>query len=112
LRPDRRRTFEACDGVNIFNLAYEILSWRVHHALVKARLGPYLGFLHGLAGGKPGLICAFMELYRYLIDDFVIQCCRKLQKKDFVTKTEGFSTNRRGKREYLNDSSTHDLTKS
>jgi hypothetical protein len=53
-----------------------------------------------------------MELYRYLIDDFVVQYCRKLQKKDFVTKTEDFSTNRKGKREYLSDSLTHSLTKS
>ena len=53
-----------------------------------------------------------MELYRYLTDDFVIQYCRKLQKKDVITKTEDFSTNRKGKMEYLNDSSTHDLTKS
>jgi len=53
-----------------------------------------------------------MELYRYLIDDFVIQYCRRLQKKDFIMKYEDFSTNPKGKREYLNDSLTHDLMKS
>jgi CRISPR-associated endonuclease Cas1 len=110
LRPDRRKTFKAYDGVNnIFNLAYEILSWKVQHALIKTKLEPYLGFLHSMAKGKPSLICDFMELYRYLTDEFVIQYCRNLQKKDFTIKIENFSTNRKGKREYLNGSQTNRL---
>jgi len=112
LRPECRKTFKAYDGVNnIFNLAYEILSWKVHHALIKAKLEPYLGFLHSIAEGKPSLICDFQELYRYLVDDFVIQNCRELKKRDFTTMSEDFSTNRKGKREYLNDSKTHGLLK-
>lgn len=84
---------KAYDGINnIFNLAYEMLSWKIHHALIKAKLEPYLGFLHSLAKGKPSLICDFVELYRYMIDDFVIQYCQKLQKKDFVMKNEGYSS--------------------
>jgi hypothetical protein len=43
-----------------------------------------------------------MELYRYVIDDFIIQFCLKLKKKDFTVKSEEFSSKRRGKREYLN----------
>jgi CRISPR-associated protein Cas1 len=113
VRPESRKTFKAYDGINnIFNLSYEMLSWKVHHALIKANLEPYLGFLHSLAKGKPSLICDFMELYRYLIDDFVIQYCRNLQKRDFIMKYEDFSTNRKGKREYLNDSLTHSLMRS
>lgn len=85
VRPDRRRTFKAYDGINnIFNLGYEILSWKVQHALIKAKLEPYLGFLHSIAKGKPSLICDFMELYRYLVDDFVIQYCRRLKRKDLL----------------------------
>jgi CRISP-associated protein Cas1 len=54
LRPEFRKTFKAYDGMNnIFNLAYEVLSWKVHHALIKAKLEPYLGFLHSLQHGKP-----------------------------------------------------------
>jgi len=53
------------------------------------------------------LICDFQELYRYLVEGFVIQFCRNLQKRDFVMKTEDFSAKRKGKREYLNDSLTH-----
>jgi CRISPR-associated protein Cas1 len=113
LRPESRKTFKAYDGVNnILNLCYEMLSWKVHHALIKAKLEPYLGFLHSLAEGKPSLICDFMELYRYLIDDFVIQHCKRLQKRDFIMKYEDFSANRKGKREYINDSLTHSLMKS
>jgi hypothetical protein len=42
----------------------------------------------------------------------VIQYCKRLQKKDFVMKFEDFSTDRKGKREYLNDSLTHGLMES
>jgi CRISPR-associated protein Cas1 len=112
VRPDRRRTFKAYDGINnVFNLAYEILSWKVQHALIKAKLEPYLGFLHSIAKGKASLICDFQELYRYLIDDFVIQYCKELTSKDFIVKSEDFSPKRKGKREYLNDSNTRNLVK-
>jgi CRISPR-associated endonuclease Cas1 len=83
-----------------------MLSWKVQHALIKAKLEPYLGFLHSIAKGKPSLICDFMELYRYLVDDFVIQYCKGLKKKDFVVKSEGISAERKAKREYLNDLQT------
>jgi CRISPR-associated protein Cas1 len=103
----RARTFKAYDGVNnIFNLAYEVLSRKVQHALIKAKLEPYLGSLHSTAIGKPSLICDFQEVYRYLIDDVVIQFCLKIKKEEFVMKSEDFSTGRKGKREYLNDLQT------
>ena len=96
---------------NIFNLAYEILSWKVQQALIKAKLEPYLGFLHSTAKGKPSLICDFQELYRYLVDDFVIQYSRKLGQEDFALKWEDISKNRKGKREYLNDNQTRAFMK-
>jgi CRISPR/Cas system-associated endonuclease Cas1 len=37
-----------------------------------------------------------------LIDDFVIQYTFSLKEKDFVLKEEAFSSNRKGKRQYLN----------
>lgn len=113
VRPEYRKTFKAFDAINnTFNLSYEMLSWKVHHALIKAKLEPYLGFLHSMAEGKPSLICDFMELYRYLIDDFVIQFCKGLSKKDFIMKFESYSANRKGKREFLSDSKTSVLMKS
>jgi CRISPR/Cas system-associated endonuclease Cas1 len=56
----------------------------VHRTLVNAKLEPYLGFLHSLQVGKPSLVCDFEELYRYLMDDFVIQYCQDLRKRDFT----------------------------
>ena len=94
---------------NIFNLAYEILSWKVHRALIKARLDRYLGFLHSVQFNKPSLACDFQELHRYLIDDFLIKYCQELKRKDFIVKSEVLSRKRKGKREYLNNSLTRDL---
>jgi CRISPR-associated protein Cas1 len=112
IRPESRKGFKAYDGTNnIFNLAYEMLSWKVHRALIKARLEPYLGFLHSVQHGKPSLVCDFIELYRYLIDDFLIDYCLKLGAKDFIVKTENLGRKKRGKREYLNKRLTRDLMK-
>jgi len=113
LRPASRKKYKAYDGINnAFNLAYEVLSWKVHRALLKAKLEPFLGFLHSVQFGKPSLICDFIELYRYLIDDFLIQFCQNLRIKDFIIKTENQSRTKKGKREYLNETKTRDLIKS
>jgi CRISPR-associated protein Cas1 len=110
IRPDARKTFKAYDGINnVFNLAYEVLSWKVHRALIRAKLEPYLGFIHSMQYGKPSLVCDFQELYRYLIDDFVIQYCQKVAVKDFITKAETSTRNKKGKREYLDDIKTKDI---
>jgi CRISPR-associated protein Cas1 len=111
IRPNGRKTFKAYDGVNnLFNLAYELLAWKVHRALINAKLEPYLGFLHSEQFGKPSLVCDFQELYRSLIDDFVIQYCEGLTKRDFAFKTEKASGQKKGKREYLKDVETKDFT--
>ena len=111
IRPHLRLTHKTYDGLNnTFNLAYELLKWKVHIALVKARLEPYLGFLHTLAWGKPALVCDFQELYRHLIDDVLIEYCQNLKKKDFTPKWENFSNKQKGKRQYLNDSQTRNLS--
>jgi CRISPR-associated protein Cas1 len=111
IRPEGRKTFKAYDGLNnILNLAYQVLSWKIHLALLKAKLEPYLGFLHALQSGMPSLICDFQELYRYLIDDFVIGFCRSISQKDFILKSEGYSGSRKGKRQYLKEPKTRELT--
>jgi CRISPR-associated protein Cas1 len=110
IRPERRRTYRAYDGVNnLFNLGYELLQWKVHSALINAKLEPYLGFLHSEQFGKPSLVCDFQELYRYLVDDSVIQYCKGLAKRDFMFKSEKLSGQKRGKREYLNDNETKEF---
>lgn len=59
--------------------------------------------------GKPSLICDFQELYRYLVDDFVIDYCRSVKASDFVLKTEAYSSNKIGKRQYLNETKNRDF---
>ncbi len=111
LRPSGRKAYKAYDGINnLFNLAYEVLSWKVHVALLKAKLEPFLGYLHSLAWSKPSLVCDFEELYRYLMDDYVIQYAQRLKPRDFTLKTEEYA-NRKGKREYLNDFKTRGFMK-
>jgi CRISPR-associated protein Cas1 len=89
------------------------LKCRVHKALLKAKLEPYLGFLHSIQHGKPSLACDFQELYRYLIDDFLIERCQKLRKKDFVFVTDFMMHLRMGKRihrcEFETDGLAEDL---
>jgi CRISPR-associated protein Cas1 len=107
---ERRRTFKAYDGINnTFNLAYTVLKWKTYRAIIKAKLEPYLGFLHSEQFGKPSLVCDLMELYRYLIDDFIIQYCRSLKKKDFAMRREDYSPKRKGEREYLNKTLARDM---
>ncbi|MCX6653511.1 MAG: CRISPR-associated endonuclease Cas1 [Candidatus Bathyarchaeota archaeon] len=52
------------------------MAWKIHKALVRAKLEPYLGFLHSNEMSKRSLVCDFQELYRYLIDDFLIGIVR------------------------------------
>lgn len=70
---------------------------------------PYLGFLHSVQYGKPSLVCDFMELYRYLVDDYVIQFSQILKPRDFVVKGERTTRKRWGKREYLDSARTREL---
>jgi len=110
LRPKNRRGFKAYDGINnTFNLAYTLLYWKCYRALIKSHLEPYLGFLHSLQKYRPSLVCDFIELYRHLIDDFLIQFCKELKPKDFKAKKEMWN-GKKGKRIYLKKSKTDDLT--
>jgi len=110
IRPRHRRTFKAYDGLNnLFNLGYRVVSWKIHVALLEAKLEPYLGYLHGLQFGKPSLVCDFLELYRYLVDGFIIDFAKRIGSKDFVINDEVYSSNRKGKRQYLNERLTDEF---
>jgi len=52
-----------------------------------------------------------MELYRYLVEDFLIRDSANFKRKDFIMKHEDYSKNKIGQREYLNNSATSDLTR-
>ena len=102
IRPEKRIGYKAYDGINnVFNFGYYVLKCRIHKALLKAKLEPYLGFLHSLQHGKPSLVCDFQDLYRYLIDDYLIERGRKLRKNDFVVVTDFMMRLKMGKRIHL-----------
>ena len=86
-----------------------MIKCRVRKALLKAKLEPYLGFLHSAQFGKPSLVCDFQELYRYLIDDFLIERCQILRKKDFVVVTDFMMHLKMGKKIYLKEYETDSL---
>jgi CRISP-associated protein Cas1 len=110
IRPKTRETYKAYDGLNnVFNFAYYVLECRIHKALLKAKLEPYLGFLHSVQHGKPSLVCDFQELYRYLLDDFLIERCQKLRKKDFVLVTDFMMHLKMGKKIHLKEYETDNL---
>ena len=109
LRPQQRKTFQAYDGGNnLFNLAYTILKWKIHRAILKAKLEAYLGFMHCLQHGKPSLICDFQDLYRYLLDHFLIEYSKNLKQTDFEAKIQQ-KRGKKGKRIYLKNEKSRKL---
>jgi CRISPR-associated protein Cas1 len=86
-----------------------MLKWKVTVAINKAKLEPFLGYLHSIQYGKPSLVCDIVEIYRFLVENYLLEYSLGLSKRDFITKTEQFSSNKKGKREYLNDNKTVDL---
>ncbi|WGM88864.1 MAG: CRISPR-associated endonuclease Cas1 [Candidatus Bathyarchaeum tardum] len=69
--------------------------------MVKTKIEPYLGFLHSVQHGKPSLVCDNQDVYRYLIDDYLIEHEQKLCKKDFVVVTDFLMRLKMGKRVHL-----------
>jgi CRISPR/Cas system-associated endonuclease Cas1 len=68
-----------------------------------------LGFLHAIRSDNAGLVCDFMEPYRYLIDDLLIERCQKYRKKDFVAVTDFMMNLRMGKKIHLCEYETDEL---
>ena len=54
-------------------------------------------------------MCDFQELYRYLIDNHLIERCRNLHKKDFVLVNDCIIRSRMGKRVHLCEYETNGL---
>jgi CRISPR-associated protein Cas1 len=95
LRAEHRRTKDAYDGLNnLFNFGYSILFWKCYYAVLRAKLEPYMGFMHSNQFGKPSLVCDMQELYRYLIDDSIIQFAKNLRKTDFRRVYFGYANKR------------------
>jgi CRISPR-associated protein Cas1 len=108
VRPEKRIGYRAYEGLNnVFNFSYYILRCRIFKALLTAKLEPFLGFLHSNQFSKPSLVCDFQELWRYLLDDFLIG--RRFHKKDFVFVTDFMMKLRMGKRIHLCEFETDSL---
>jgi len=65
--------------------------------------------LRDIQFGKPSLVCDFQELYRYLIDDFLIERYTRLHKNDFVVVTDFVMRLKIGKRIHLCEYETDEL---
>jgi CRISPR/Cas system-associated endonuclease Cas1 len=59
--------------------------------------------------GKPSLVCDFQELYRHLIDDFLIERRMKFHKNDFFKVTDFMMHLKMGKRIHLCEYEADDL---
>ena len=109
IRPHYRSSYNAYDGSNnMFNLAYRILFWKCYKSLSNSHLEPYLGFLHNMQFGRASLVCDFMELYRHLVDGFLIEFSQGLKPRDFVAKP-GTMKKKSWKRMYLTDELTREM---
>ena len=110
IRPANRTGYKSYDGINnVFNFGYYVLRCRIHKALINAKLEPYLGYLHTVQFGKPSLVCDFQELYRYIIDDYLLERCQKMHKSDFVVVTDFMMHLKMGKKIHLCEYKTDDL---
>jgi CRISPR-associated protein Cas1 len=71
---------------NLLNLGYEVLKGEVYRGVMYAHLDPYLGYLHSVQFAKPSLVCDIQEIFRGLIDEFLIDYSQKLKEDDFEDK--------------------------
>jgi CRISPR-associated protein Cas1 len=89
LQPPKRVKYNAEDPLNnLLNLGYEVLKGEVYRGVMYAHLDPYLGYLHSIQFAKPSLVCDIQEIFRGLIDEFLIGYSQKLKEDDFEKKGE------------------------
>ncbi len=73
---------------NLLNLGYEVLKGEVYRGVMYAHLDPYLGYLHSIQFAKPSLVCDIQEIFRGLIDEFLIDYGQRLNENSFENKGE------------------------
>lgn len=110
LRIKKREGYRSYDATNnLLNFAYEVLQWKIYYALIKAKLETHLGFLHKIQRNRPSLVCDLQEIYRCLIDNFLIEYSQKLKREDFEKCYEKGHYGKKTPRIYLKHSQTNDL---
>ena len=55
----------------------------VYKAVLGAHLDPYLGYIHSIHYSKPSLVCDIQEMFRVLIEDFMISYALPLEPESF-----------------------------
>ena len=112
LQIDKRKGFRAYDsGNNLFNIAYLVLRWKIYRAILKSKMETHLGFLHRISESHPALVSDLMELYRCLVDDFLIRYSKTLKQKDFEKCYRKGHYEKRTPRIFLNHPNTNNLIK-
>ena len=84
LQAPKQVKYKAEDPLNnLLNLGYEVLKGEVYRGVIYANLDTYL---HSIQFGKPSLVCDIQEVFRWLIDEFLISYSRKLKEDTFENK--------------------------
>lgn len=87
LKPKKREKYKAQTPLNnLLNLGYEILNGEVYKAVLEAHLDPYLGYLHSIQYAKPSLVCDIQEIFRTVIEDFLVAYHQNLTPESFEQK--------------------------
>ncbi len=58
----------------------------VYKAVLGAHLDPYLGYLHSIQFAKPSLVCEIQEIFRALIEDYLLIYHQNLEPESFEQK--------------------------
>jgi len=86
-KPKKREKYKAQSPLNnLLNLGYEILKGEVYKAILAAHLDPYLGYLHSIQFAKPSLVCDVQEIFRALVEDFLLTYHQNLEPGSFKQK--------------------------
>ncbi len=89
LQTPKRMKYNAEDPLNnLLNLGYEVLKGEVYRGVMYAHLDPYLGYLHSIQFAKPSLVCDIQEIFRGMIDEFLVNYSQRLNENNFEKKGE------------------------
>lgn len=76
-----RKKFPATDPVNsLLSFCFTLLHKEIHTQLLIASLDPFVAFLHEQSYGHAALASDFVEIYRGLVEHFVLRC---LNRREF-----------------------------